>query len=76
MALRRSIRYAVIKRGASRRSSVVIGPVPEVISLVGAAHEYGGMFRGRKYPERPYMRPALGRIVPRLPLMWRNSVTK
>jgi hypothetical protein len=31
---------------------------------------------GAHYPERPFMRPALRKAIPRLPLMWANSVSR
>lgn len=51
--LRRSIRYSSDKQGA------VIGTLFSVLGTAGAAHEHGGMFRGQRYDERPFMMPAL-----------------
>lgn len=53
--LRRSILYAVDKD----RMEAVIGPASNLFSDVGGAHEYGGIFRGQRYPARPFMGPAL-----------------
>ena len=51
--LRRAIRYAADFAGA------VIGPMFSIFDTTGEAHEFGKMFRGRKYPPRPFMGPAL-----------------
>lgn len=66
--LRRAIRYAADKEGA------VIGPMASIVGQAGAAHEFGGEFRGADYPERPFMEPALERALPRLAEGWSGSV--
>jgi phage gpG-like protein len=53
--LKRAIRYAADKDGA------VIGPLASMVGEAGAAHEFGGGFRGQDYPSRPFMAPALDR---------------
>jgi phage gpG-like protein len=67
--LRKSILYAV------QPDRVIIGPTADIIGEVGAAHEFGGQFRGAKYPARPYMGPALEETKPKLDAIWRDSVT-
>lgn len=67
--LRKSILYEV------QGNSVFIGPAESLIGPVGAAHEFGGQFRGDDYPARPFMRPALVKMTPRLASFWKNSIT-
>lgn len=61
-ALRRAIRYRV----TSDREAVLIGPTYSKVGEVGAAHEYGGKYKGQIYPERPFMGPALDEVLPQL----------
>lgn len=68
--LRESIRYAV--DGPS--GTVVIGPSRADIDEIGRVHEFGGPFRGRSYPERPFMGPALQQNLQRIPREWRGIV--
>ncbi len=68
--LRKSIRFAVDRAD----SSVVIGPTRESIGLIGSVHEFGGRFRGRRYPKRPFMQPALEKTQPQLPRLWAQSI--
>lgn len=59
--LPRSIKYDVNEDGA------IIGTDKAAIGLAGEAHEHGKRFRGTPYEARPFMRPALEKIRPRLP---------
>ena len=68
--LPRAIKYAVEKQ----RQAVVIGPDVESIGTVGRAHEFGGKFRGERYPKRPFMGPALEKVSYRLPKFWAASI--
>ncbi len=68
--LKRSILFGVEKQ----RQSVVIGPAKSLIGVSMTAHEFGGMYRRRKYPKRPLMGPTLERVAPQLPKLWRDSV--
>lgn len=68
--LKRAIQYAVVKEQAL----VVIGPAADVVGQAGRAHEFGGRFRREQYPQRPFMGPALEKMIPRLPKLWANSV--
>lgn len=68
--LRKAILYSVDRRAGS----AVIGPTRSMIGPAGAAHEHGGPFRGRDYPARPFMGPALRATQSRLPRMWANSL--
>ena len=40
------------------------------------AHEFGGMYRRRRYPKRPLMGPTLNKTAPQLPKLWENAVKK
>lgn len=66
--LRRAVRYAANKDGA------VIGPMFSIVGGVGAAHEFGGTYRGEEYPARPFAGPALERAAPRLASNWRGTI--
>ena len=68
--IRRAIRYAADKEGA------VIGPMASVVGEAAAAHEKGGEFRGQRFPERPFMLPALERAIPRFAADWTGSVVE
>lgn len=68
--LRRAILFAVEKD----RQTVVIGPDVAVVGTSGTAHEFGGQFRGGRYPKRSFMGPALEKIKDRLPKLWAGSV--
>lgn len=60
--LRRAIRYSV----ASDKRSVVVGPVYSIVGTAGAAHEFGGRYKGQRYPKRPFMGPALTEALPQI----------
>jgi phage gpG-like protein len=66
--LRRAIAYRYDKEGA------VIGPRASIVGQAGAAHEFGGNYKGTNYPERPFMQPALDRATPRFAGNWAGSV--
>lgn len=66
--LRRAVRFAADK------TSAVIGPMASIVDDAGAAHEFGGGFRGQDYPERPFMGPALEKSIPRLGPDWAGSI--
>lgn len=68
--LKRAIRYEVDRAA----DSALIGPAYDVVGLAGAAHEHGGRYRGDRYPARPFMRPALESLRPRLPRHWAARV--
>jgi len=59
--LRRSIRFAI----SGDKKSVVIGPMESVVGQSGAAHEFGGVFKGTRFDKRPFMGPSLEEAVPR-----------
>ncbi|MDD3083140.1 MAG: hypothetical protein PHW17_13065 [Desulfobacterales bacterium] len=68
--LKRSILFGVEKH----RMAVVIGPAESLIGISMTAHEFGGMYRRRKYPRRPLMGPTLEKVAPQLPKLWAESV--
>ena len=64
----RAIRFAADKHGA------VIGTAASVVGEAGAAHEFGGEYKGAVYPERPFMWPALERGAPRFAGEWEGAI--
>jgi len=68
--LRSSIRFAVEKN----RQRVVVGPDYRIVGQSGRAHEFGGRYRKQRYPNRPFMGPALTKTKDRLPKHWAGSI--
>ena len=68
--LKNSILFGVEGDGRS----VVIGPAKSFVGISMTAHEFGGMYRGRKYPKRQLMGPALMRSAPELPKLWKDAI--
>lgn len=66
--LRRAIRCAANKQGA------IIGPIHSVVGHSAEAHEFGGIYKSTRYPERPFMRPALDKAAPRFAGSWQGSI--
>lgn len=54
--------------------TAVIGPRATVVGTSGAAHEFGGVFKGQDYPVRAFMGPALERNLDRFAEDWRGSI--
>lgn len=70
--LRRAVRY-----DHDRKDQIaVIGPVASIVGDAGAAHEFGGEFRGEEYPERKFMLPALEKNIDRFAGDWAGSITE
>jgi hypothetical protein len=65
---RRAVRYEADDQGA------IIGPMASVVGESFAAHEFGEVFHGADYPERPTMGPALERAIPRFAGDWQGSI--
>ena len=42
-----------------RKLDAIIGARKSIVGIVGETHEFGKRFRGKKFPKRPYQRPAL-----------------
>lgn len=68
--MRRSILFEVAPEG----DDVIIGTTAATFDQIGKRHEFGGTFEGKKFPKRPFMRPALDEVKSRLPRMWARSV--
>ena len=68
--LKRSLLFGV----EPRRMAVVIGPAYRFVGLSMTAHEFGGMYRRRKYPKRALMGPTLQKTAPNISKMWADSV--
>ena len=66
--LRGAIRFAYNK------ISAIIGPIYSFVGVSGAAHEFGGMFRGYNYKPRPFMLPALNHNLDRIAIGWQHSI--
>jgi hypothetical protein len=56
--------------------AVVIGPSAELFHKTGRPHERGGSFRGRNYPDRPFMGPALANELGSLPGLIADQIQK
>lgn len=63
----RAIRYDATKDEA------IVGPLASAVGEVGAAHEFGEVFRGFDYPERPFMGPALQKNIDTFAQAWNGS---
>lgn len=68
--LKNSLLFGVEKK----KQSVVIGPAESIIGTAMAAHEFGGLYRKRRYPKRPLMGPTLEKTASKLPSLWEKSV--
>lgn len=66
--LKRAIRFAYDK------TSAVIGPMFSSVGTSGEAHEFGRNYKGQKFPERPFMGPALERAKPRFARSFQGAV--
>ena len=54
---RRQLNRAIVYDATEE--SAVIGPRESIVGTSAMAHEFGGSYRGGRYPERPFMNPAL-----------------
>lgn len=68
--LKRAIRFDVDRQ----KQESVIGPIASLVGEAGAAHEFGGEFRGEEYDERAFMGPALEANEPRFAEEWQGSI--
>lgn len=51
---------------------VVIGPRKSLVGVIGRVHEFGERYKGQRFDERPFMRPALEKALPRIPSFMRG----
>ena len=72
--LRRAIRFAAGKAYSTTEQGAIIGPMASLVGQAGAAHEFGGTYKGDQFPERPFMGPALEKAIPRFAGNWRGSI--
>ena len=68
------LRGAILYSMEKRRDRALIGPTFERVGRSAMAHEFGGHYRGDRYPRRAFMGPALDKIAPRLAGFWAGSV--
>jgi len=68
--LKRALLYKVEKT----KLSAVIGPAYSISGRSGRAHEFGGKYYGRDYPQRSFMGPALQANLKRVPKFWLHTV--
>lgn len=68
--LPRSIRFDVDRV----RQMAIIGPSYDMIGIAGAEHEHGGRFRRESFKKRPFARPALDKVRPKLAGIYENSL--
>ncbi len=68
--LKRSILFGLDK--SERR--VLVGPGFSFVGTSASAHEFGGGYRGDRYPKRPLMGPSLKEAAPRLARLWQDAV--
>jgi len=68
--LPRSIYYDADREGLSS----IVGPKHSLVGLSAEAQEFGKTYKGTKFPERPFMGPALDANADRMPSYWLHSV--
>ena len=68
------MKRAIVYNLDKMKMVAVIGPAYSIAGKSGKAHEFGGMYFGRKYPKRPFMAPALEANRARLSKYWACSV--
>jgi len=72
---RRGLLKRAILFGLERdKKRVLIGPGFRFVGTSASAHEFGGAYKGDRYPKRPLMGPSLRESLPHLTQMWRDSV--
>ncbi len=72
--LPRSILYDVERTMFGGFIGGVVGPTFSRVGTAGAAHEFGGPYKGQQYPARPFMGPSLMQEAPRIPWYWQYSL--
>lgn len=70
----RSAIYVGADMSDKQFASALVGPRASFVGIAGEVHELGKSRGGTEFPERPFMRPALLRAVPRLPQRWSGTI--
>jgi len=68
------LKLALLYKVEKTRLSAVIGPAYSIAGRSGRAHEFGGKYYGRDYPQRQFMFPALQANLKRVPKFWISTV--
>jgi len=68
------LRKAILFGLEKDRSRVLVGPGFRFVGASASAHEFGGAYKGDRYPKRPLMGPALRESIPHLAKMWQDAV--
>ncbi len=71
--LRRAYRYAIERRGTEEEVAFV-GPLHSVVGPAALPHEFGGFYKGARFPARPTVGPALEANLDRFANQWRGSL--
>ena len=72
---RRGLLPRAVAQNTNRRTGVaVIGTMRSRVGTVGGLHEKGGRRAGRRYPARPFIRPAMQRGFRYVPDAMRNFI--
>lgn len=84
--LKNSLHYAYERRGhvhtvyVKSRIGIDYGRNPKEYESTGGGaaevarvHEFGGIYRGKRYPKRPFLAPALTKSLPAIPGIWSRS---
>ena len=53
------LKFAIRYQMAQDKRSIVIGPAASKLGIAHKPHEFGGQYKGGRFPERPLMGPAL-----------------
>ncbi len=53
----------------------VIGPEASIVGTSAEPEEFGGEYKKQRYPERPFMGPALNSNLDLIPAGWSDTVT-
>ena len=69
----RQLSKAIEFQVSDQRDNVAVGATREAMDLIAKRHEQGGVFEGKRYPKRQFMKPALDKARPRIPQFWARS---
>ena len=71
--LRRAYRYSIERRGTEEEVAFV-GPLHSVVGPAAVPHEFGGFYKGARFPARPTVGPALAANIDRFADRWSGSL--